>query len=233
MTVPNLPHPIRGSIRQSGVDRLRKMPAIFRGSDLTVRFLWTSKSTSQALYLWKKRGWIEPLGGHSDVYANLLLYADCVDWERALLKAMPSAILVGLEPLRRANWMTQIPARPQVAVRKDGPVYNVDRFSVRPVSRTEHADLRGHLRADLAQSVPVLDPAYALVDLVQTQGWGACGIAPDDLYVEEMTERDRGAILQACDVLEVDPHVFDVLWGGSDLCAEAESERSASPLCPT
>ena len=64
----------------SAFERLRDLPALFRGGDLTRRFGWTSKTASQYLYLWKRRGLVQSLGGHSDVYANLLTDRH-PDWE--------------------------------------------------------------------------------------------------------------------------------------------------------
>jgi hypothetical protein len=84
----------------SAFERLRDLPS-FRGGDLTRRFGWTSKTASQYPYLWKRRGLAQRLGGHSDVYANLLASRHS-DWEGAVVMAMPSAVLVGIEALRRA-----------------------------------------------------------------------------------------------------------------------------------
>ncbi len=215
-------------VRQSSAERLRKLPALFRGADLTLRFRWTSKTASQYLYLWKQRGWVQALGGHSDVYANTLMHADRIDWEKALLKAMPTGIIVGLESLRRANWITQIPARPQVAVRRDMPHYQVDRFEIAPVPRLEHADLLRHTREELCQSMPVLDPAYALVEMVHQKGWGRCGLDPDDVYVEEMTANDLANIVRACENLEIGLDAFDEILAGSDVAPQDPSRDRAS-----
>ena len=104
----------------SAIERLRELPPVFRGANLTIRFRWDSKTASQYLYLWKRRNLVKGLGGHSDVFANLLI-AQYPDWEKALLMAMPSAVVVGVEVLRRAGWSTQIPQRPNVAVTRSIP----------------------------------------------------------------------------------------------------------------
>ena len=77
----------------SAHERLTLLPAVFRGADLTVRFQWTSKTASHYLYLWKRRGLVASLGGHSDVFANLVVGRE-PDWEAGLRLAMPSAVLV-------------------------------------------------------------------------------------------------------------------------------------------
>src|SRR6185437_6552415 len=113
----------------SAFERLRDLPALFRGGDLTRQFGWTSKTASQYLYLWKRRGLVQGLGGHSDVYANLL--ADRrPDWDRAVVIAMPSAVLIGIEALRRAGWTTQLVQRPTIAVKSGHPAFKTEHFDV-------------------------------------------------------------------------------------------------------
>ena len=90
------------AIQVSSIQRLLSLPALFSGRDLAVRFQWTSKAASQYLYLWKKRGLVQPLGGHSDVFANTLVQPQ-PDWESALRLTMPSAVVVRIEALRRGG----------------------------------------------------------------------------------------------------------------------------------
>lgn len=163
----------------AAITRLQSLPAIFRGADLTMRFGWTSKTASQYLYLWKRRKLVQGLGGHSDVFANLLQTRE-PDWEAALRAAMPSAVVTGVEALRRAGWTTQVPARPSVTVNAAQPVYKSALFdiSVRPAdwfSRTRP----GHLGA--AGHLPVLAPGWALADLLHGAAWGEHGLWPDDI----------------------------------------------------
>lgn len=175
----------------SALQRVLSLPAIFSGRDLTVRFGWTSKNASQYLYLWKKRGLVQALGGHSDTFANLLVQPR-VDWEECLRRAMPSAVIVGVEALRRRGWTTQIQIRPDVAVQASMPVYTVDRFSVsaRPVAWFE-ASRKGLENGALA-------PAWALADMLARDGWGACGLSPDDIEWSTIEDRDRRQWKAAC-----------------------------------
>ena len=119
----------------SAFERLRDLPALFRGGDLTRRFGWTSKTASQYVYLWKRRGLVQGLGGHSDAYANLLASRH-PDWEGAVVMAMPSAGLVGIEALRRAGWTTQLVQRPTVAVKSGHLMFQTEHFDV--VNRDPH-----------------------------------------------------------------------------------------------
>ena len=158
---------------------------------MTVRFQWTSKNASQYLYLWKKRGLVRALGGHSDIFANILVQPR-PDWEACLRRAMPSAVIVGVEALRRRAWTTQIQTRPEVAVDGSMPVYAVDHFdlSARPAAWFE-ASAQGIANG-------VLAPAWALADMLAREGWGGCGLSADDIDWGAITARDRRQWSAAC-----------------------------------
>ncbi len=174
----------------SAIERLMSLPALFRGADLTVRFRWTSKTASQYLYLWRQRGLVQPLGGHSDVHANLL--KDPVpDWQRAVLMAMPSAVVVGVEALRCVGWTTQIQRRPDIAVNGTHRIFGIDPFVALPRTPEWFEAVRPGIRRGPPDTLPVLRPAWALADMLQTQGWGKCGLWPDDVYWDEAGEQDR------------------------------------------
>lgn len=162
----------------SAVERLLGLPEVFRGSELSARFSWTSKTTSQYLYLWRQRGLVSPLGGHSDVFVNTLVCREN-RWGQALQMAMPSAIVMGLEALRAAGWITQVPRLPTVAVNRKDPVYATDRFEVCARSPAWFDTVRPGVMA--VQPLPVLHPAWALADLLHDSGWGECGLTPDDI----------------------------------------------------
>jgi len=185
--------------RISAFERLRDLPALFRGGDLTRRFGWSSKTASQYLYLWKKRGFVQALGGHSDVYANLLADRH-PDWERALVMAMPSAVLVGIEALRRAGWTTQVPQRPTVAVKAGHAMFKTDHFDV--VTRTPqwfHQITQG-LAGGSAERLHALRPAWALADQLKEAGWEG-GLAPDDIEWSQTSRADERDWRAACEAL--------------------------------
>lgn len=201
----------------SAISRLQELPPVFRGSDLTVRFQWTSKTASQYLYLWKRRGLVDALGGHSDVFANLLA-SQHPDWEEALRTAMPSAMLIGIEALRRAGWTTQVPRRPAAAVDVTQSVFKTERFEVLPRDPMWFAAVRPGVLGDRDGGLPRLRPAWALADLLRTSGWGSCGLWPDDLEWTEITRKDSVEWPVACKALDVLP--------GSELLGFRESSRS-------
>lgn len=182
----------------SSIQRLLSLPAVFSGKDLTVRFQWTSKTASQYLYLWKRRGLVQPLGGHSDVFANLLVQPQ-PDWEAALRLAMPSAVVVGVEALRRAGWTTQVPSRPEVAVQVGQPRFALDRFDLQP----RPADWFEASRPGIREHG--LQPAWALADMLKAAGWRDMGLQPDDLDWGCVRKRDQTQFAAACRAYGLDP----------------------------
>ena len=162
----------------SAIDRLRELPDIFTGPEATIRFGWSSKTTSQYLYLWKRRGLIDPLGGHSDVFANLLVQPK-PDWERALVRAMPSAMIIGVDALRRAGVTTQIPARPEAAVDKTHRVFQTQQFDIVQKSPEWFKIVEPGIYRE--GGIRALKPEWALADMLTDYGWGGCGLDPDDI----------------------------------------------------
>lgn len=154
----------------SAFDRLRLLPPLFKGSDLTVRFGWTSAAASLALFRWKARGLVEALGGKSDVFANRLT-GGTPDWDAALWMAMPSAVIVGVEALRRGGVCTQIAPRPEVAVSRAHPVFKVGaryQLAVRP--KVWFAIVARGCMVQPKVRAAVLRPEWAVADLEVTGG---------------------------------------------------------------
>lgn len=201
----------------STYDRLKKLPDIFRGGDLTLLFNWSPKQASHYLYLWRSKGFVESLGGHSDIHANLLMERK-PDWEKALVMAMPSAVLTGIEVLRRAGWCTQIQARPSVAVNSTFRTYVTERFSLDRRDSRWFKRVKDGIR-DTGGALPALAPAWALAEMLRVnKGWEGTGLAPDDIYWDEVSDADRadwGAACKALSLGDVD--------GAEDLeCVEGE-----------
>jgi hypothetical protein len=170
----------------SAFERLRDLPALFRGGDLTQRFGWTSKSTSQYLYLWKRRGLVQALGGHSDVYANLLASRH-PDWDRAVIMAMPSAVLIGIEALRRAGWTTQVTRHPTVAVKAGNALFKTEHFATVARAPRWFEQIAPGIAGDSREGLRALWPAWALADQLKDAGWGGSGLSPDDIEWSEVS----------------------------------------------
>lgn len=216
---PQQPKLEAGRTNVSAFERLRTLPALFRGVDLTVRFQWDSKKASHYLWLWGQRGLVAGLGGHSDVFANLLVDPN-PNWEAAMVMARPSAVVVGIECLRRAGWTTQIPSRPQVAIDSALPLVTTKHFDVRRRSPDWFSAVksRGMVAGQPGVvSMTALRPAWALADMLASQGWGACGLQPDDIDLEEATERDGEDWARACAAFRLEPGQVEWPAGASHL----------------
>ncbi len=174
----------------SAFERLRDLPALFRGGDLTRRFGWTSKTASQYLYLWKRRGLVQGLGGHSDIYANLLASRH-PDWEGAVVMAMPSAVLVGIEALRRAGWTTQLLQRPTVAVKSGYPMFKTDHFDLVIRDPYWFDQVAPGIEGSTGEGLRALRPAWALADLLHHMGWEHGGLSPDDIEWAQAASAER------------------------------------------
>jgi len=188
----------------SAIVRLQSLPQVFRGADLTVRFQWTSKTASQYLYLWKRRGLVRGLGGHSDVFVNLLTHPN-PNWEQALITAMPSAVVIGIEALRQAGWATQVPHRPTVATNAQQPVFSIEPFEVMQRPHQWFEATRTAIIGNRATGLPVLKPAWALADILKNQDWGDCGLWPDDIEWSEVTAQDEQDWQAACTAFNLAP----------------------------
>jgi hypothetical protein len=188
----------------SSIERLMSLPALFSGKDLTVRFRWTSKTTSQYLYLWKKRGLVQPLGGHSDVFANTLVQP-WPDWEAALRLAMPSAVVVGVEALRRSGWTTQMASQPEVFVQAGEPLYAVKHFTLAPKLARWFEDSKPGIRDHC------LRPAWALANMLKNAGWNDSELQPDDIDWGQVRARDQAQFAAACRAYGLNPTELDAV----------------------
>jgi hypothetical protein len=186
----------------SALERLQSLPALFRGTDLTVRFGWDAKTASQYVFLWKRRSLIQGLGGHSDVFANLLVDKH-PDWDQALRMAMPSAVAIGLSVLHEAGWTTQIPARRSVAVDATFKLFKTDLYDVTPRGRRWFASVAAGVRSEPG-ALPRLAPAWALADLLRDSDWGAFGLHRDDIEWDAVGDVDERDWSNACAALGVD-----------------------------
>lgn len=195
---------------QSAIARLRQMPAMFRGSELGLSNAWSSKTVSHYLWLWRQRGLVAALGGHSDVYANLIVVPD-PDWELGLVMAMPSATLVGIECLRRAGWTTQRPALPDVAIVAGSTLHASEHFRIERRSMAWFEAVRTGLLPATRLTARQLRPGWALVDLLAREGWGSGGLTPDDVDWERLRRTDEVDIGRAAKLLQWQDAVLDGL----------------------
>lgn len=201
-----------------GLRVLEALPAVFARQLLESRV--PSEQAATLLGRWIASAHVEALGGRSEIYANRHMAAHA-DWDSAVRVAAPSAVIAGTEALRRAGWITQIPQRPEVAVPRCQAVHleGVERFEVLVRPDTWFDQVFAAL-PEAGSAAPTLPPAWALADLLATDGWQRCGIAPGDLSFDEVTNRDRAQWRDACR-----------LWGLPE--CELDAIRPESGSAPT
>jgi len=174
----------------SSLQRLRELPATFSGRDLTVKFQWSSATASQYLANWRRAQLVRALGGHSDVYMNLVV-APQADLEQALRRALPEAVRIGADVIRQAGWTTQILQLPDIAVLSSSPRYKLIDFSLQTRSPKWFELVRPGLTHPHG-GIRRLAPAWALADMLDRfldrRVKGAWLVAPDDLEFDEIAE---------------------------------------------
>ena len=110
--------------RASAIERLRALPPVFRGSELSLRFGWDTHEAGEYLRRWKRRDLVKPAGPRAGVYFNLISETSAPEThlEEAIAMLFPSAVVVGASVLHDAGWtvlqalITQIPRQLDVAV---------------------------------------------------------------------------------------------------------------------
>lgn len=148
----------------SAQQRLRALPEVFTGSDLTIVFGWKSATASTYLALWRKAGLVQSLGGRSDVHMNLVQNGQA-NPEQALRRAYPRAIKVGLDVLRQVGWTTQIPSSIEVALPKGSGLHQIDGFHLQMRSEKWYDSVAPGL-LKVVVGIDQLQPAWALADML-------------------------------------------------------------------
>lgn len=199
----------------SAVQRLLDLPEVFTGSDLTVKFQWTSATASTYLAKWRRAGLVRSLGGRSDVHMNLVRNRE-LNPEVALRRAYPRAIKVGVDVLRQAGWTTQIPSAVDVAIPQSSVPHVVDGFvlSRRP-ERWYALVMPGVDKVN--RGIDQLRPAWALVDMMARAGdrrvAGAWLIDPEDLDVDSaFSDKEMKNALLRWGLGAMNPAAYEALF---------------------
>jgi hypothetical protein len=189
----------------SAINRLNALPEVFTGGELAVLFGWKSGICSTYLASWRKAGLVKSLGGKSDVHMNLLRNPKG-DPERALRRAYPQAVKVGMDVLREAGWTTQIPSVIDVAVPSGSTLHKLPGFALSTrTAKWFKSVAPGTERA--AQSIDRLQPAWALADMLararDARVHDALLPDPDDLDLAAINESKQ--LLPALQALGLSP----------------------------
>lgn len=185
--------------RASAIERLRVLPPVFKGSDLSLRFGWTPDEAGQYLLRWKHRDLVRPTGPRAGVYFNLICESSAPETRReeAIATLLPSALAIGATVLHEAGWTTQIPTQLNIAAlrRRTFPLLNGVVVFPRGIGwyRLAHS----WLRRSPGRTLPRVDAAFALADALKMRdGWVP---DPDDIDFPEAEDVRR--FLEACQAL--------------------------------
>lgn len=187
--------------RASATERLRALPPVFRGSELSLRFGWDTHEAAEYLRRWKRRDLVKPAGPRAGVYFNLISETSAAEThlEEAIAMLFPSAVVVGTSVLHDAGWITQIPRQLDVAVLRRRTFPGVTGVVPHPRNILWYRLVHPRLERTEGQGVPRLDPAFALADALKYRdGWVP---DPDDIAFPDAEDARR--FLEACKILGV------------------------------
>lgn len=165
---------------------LTDLPVVF---DLDELIEWSDGDRNLAitrLHRWEINAFVQRFKQDSFVYFNLkkdpaapLRFSD-----HAMIKAHPDAMIAGVSALHRAGWTTQIPAKTELVINQSscGDADGVASFSLMPRSEDHLEILKSKV---LPGDVPVLEPAWALADLLLYDLWHP---SEDDLEMDEIEQ---------------------------------------------
>jgi len=182
------------------INGLHFLPSVFHVADLAIRLGWKPRTSLRQIFLWQSQGLVERMGGRSGIFANLAV-DQYPNWELGLRIVAPTAVVIGIEILRRAGWTTQIPYVPTVAVNLTQRIQPVEHFELVGQSQEWYNEIAGGIRSGEDIALPHLAPAWALADLIKREGWCDCGLGPDDIYWDAVSEHDQAEWSNACTAL--------------------------------
>lgn len=183
----------------SARERLLALPEIFSVAELALTMGVSRIFASSYLLRWKTRELVVPFGGKSGVFLNLVkapgARADGALWERALLKAMPSAMIAGHEVLADSGITTQVTHQRYVIIANTDSAFQVDGAEVhrRPVPWLNRLVRTGAVICEMpGELAPRLRPGAALADLAL---YGERKPDPDDIDMD-MIEPEETALFR-------------------------------------
>jgi hypothetical protein len=158
--------------RTSSRDLLLSMPEVFSVGEFALVHGRTRAESSQYLWRFSKSQMVCALGGKSGIFINLMkspqAMADGALWERAVLKAMPSALIGGDEVLADSGLSTQITRQRCILISNTDSMYEIAGAQVqrRPVPWLKKLIRLGALdNAAPGERLARLRPGAALADL--------------------------------------------------------------------
>lgn len=122
--------PEMGAQRTSAREWLLRAPEVFSVGELALLMDVARTQATTYLQRWKLAKLVQPFGGRSGIFINLVANPraaeDAGAWERALLKAMPSAMIAGYEILADSGLSTQLTHLRYVIVSNQDAMYDAN-----------------------------------------------------------------------------------------------------------
>lgn len=154
--------------RMSSVSRLKQLPPVFRHGNLLLQQGASQDSVKVMLSRWAAAGLVEPLGGRSGIYFNLI--ADPTGPETRLSEAIqlrfPEAIVCGPSVLHQEGWITQIPQHTHIAVLKQESQPNIRGIALHERTKEWFVATHEGIIEHGLYGLPSLKPAWAMEDML-------------------------------------------------------------------
>lgn len=166
--------------------RLAEFGPFFEGRHAMQVFEWGPKTAAHYLWLWARQGLIQPLGGKSDLFFNLVADpAAASRVEAAVRRVMPGAVVGPLNVLNEAGLTTQRPGTLQLLVRPDERRFSIAAAVVesRPPTWWTAIDREKGIEIGTEDRLARLVPGAAIADSAVKPG----GLAPDDIDFDAVT----------------------------------------------
>ena len=222
--------------RSSARELLLKMPEVFSVAEFAM--VAERPRTEASNYLWRfsKSGQVLGLGGKSGIFLNLVKAPEAPEaasdgalWERAVLKAMPSALTGGHQVLADSGLSTQVTHQRYLIVSNTDAMFDIAGAELhrRPLPWLKRLFAHDAVEIDApGQTLPRLKPGAALADLALH---GAACPDPDDidLYGVEAPEvalfsrLAKGSRL----LIDLEPQVRDILGAAKKRAQKSPGAR--------
>lgn len=213
----------RAAPRLSARDWLLDLPAVFTVAEMALVMGRSRAEASQYLWRWRLTKLVHPLGGRSGVFLNLVVNpsaaSDGATWERAVLKAMPSALVGGFQVLADSGLSTQVTHLRYLVISNTDAQYEIDGAEVhrRPVPWLKRLVREQALEnPEPGRLLPRMRPGAALADLAL---YGGRPVDPDDIDLEMVDPEEA--------------ELFRELARGSDLLGDLQKDRQGERSRPS
>lgn len=213
--------------RRSALSRLLNMPPIIDIDGLARGGI--ERGTARVLLSnWTKKGLVEPVGERNGAYYNLVVDPEGRKTRlgQAVLREFSVPVVIGATALHAHGWTTQMAHEMEVAVpvtRNRRRTPNIEGVKIVPRSLTWYKRIADHVKREGYSGLALLDPEYALADAYKYQDvWVP---DPDDIDIEEASERSLANLKTALDELKVSDDDVEKLLDYFGLSSKSPSPK--------